>query len=118
MGGLISRCYLARHGNERVSRLITLASPHQGSDMCQIGIGQNAREMTTGSLWLKDMAAEPLTVPATSLRNAYDNYVMPQDNQRLPGAHDIELPAVGHIAMLYDRRIADLLIEQLQHKTS
>ena len=23
-----------------------------------------------------------------SLRNAYDNYVMPQDNQRLPGAQD------------------------------
>lgn len=117
MGGLISRCYLARHGNARVARLITLASPHQGSDMCQIGLGQNAREMTTGSLWLQDMAAEPLTVPAVSLRNTYDNYVMPQDNQRLPGARDIELPPVGHIAMLYDRRVANQLIELLQQTT-
>ncbi len=116
MGGLIARCYLARHGNERVARLITLASPHRGSDMCQIGLGQNAREMTTGSLWLQDMAAEPLTVPSISLRNAYDNYVMPQDNQRLPGAQDIELPPVGHIAMLLDRRVAQLLIELLQNK--
>jgi len=113
MGGLIARCYLARHGNERIARLITLASPHQGSDMCQIGMGQNAREMTTGSLWLQDMAAEPLTVPAVSLRNAYDNYVMPQDNQRLPGARDIELAPVGHIAMLYDARIANQIIELL-----
>jgi len=113
MGGLIARCYLARHGNERVARLITLASPHMGSDMSRIGFGQNSREMTTGSLWLQDMAAEPLTVPAVSLRNAYDNYVMPQDNQRLPGAQDIELPPVGHIAMLYDRRVARLLIELL-----
>jgi ABC-type branched-subunit amino acid transport system substrate-binding protein len=59
------------------------------------------------------LAAEPLTVPTISLRNAYDNYVMPQDNQRLPGAQDIELPPVGHIAMLYDRRVARLLIELL-----
>lgn len=117
MGGLISRCYLARHGNERVARLITLATPHQGSDMCQIGLGQNAREMTTGSLWLQDMAAESPTVPTISLRNSYDNYVMPQDNQRLPGARDLELPPVGHIAMLYDGRVANQLIELLKQKT-
>ena len=117
MGGLVARCYLARHGNQRVARLITLATPHQGSDLSQIGFGQNSREMTSGSLWLQDMAAEPLGVPAISLRNAYDNYVMPQDNQRLPGAQDIELPPVGHIAMLYDYRIACRLIELLQPGT-
>ena len=84
-----------------------------GSELSRIGFGQNSREMTTGSLWLQDMAAERLAVPAVSLRNAYDNYVMPQDNQRLPGAQDIELPPIGHIAMLYDRRVARLLIELL-----
>jgi triacylglycerol lipase len=62
--------------------------------------------------------SEPLTVPAVSLRNAYDNYVMPQDNQRLPGARDIELPAIGHIAMLYDVRVAKMLIDLLKPKTS
>lgn len=116
MGGLIARCYLARHGNARLARLITLATPHLGSELSRIGFGQNSREMTTGSLWLQDMAAEELNVPAVSLRNAYDNYVMPQDNQRLPGARDIELPPVGHLAMLYDARIARLLIELLQQK--
>ncbi len=116
MGGLIARCYLARHGNARLARLITLATPHLGSELSRIGFGQNSREMTTGSLWLQDMAAEELNVPAVSLRNAYDNYVMPQDNQRLPGARDIELPPVGHLAMLYDARVARLLIELLQQK--
>lgn len=116
MGGLIARCYLARHGRDRVARLITLATPHLGSELSRIGFGQNSREMTTGSLWLQDMAAERLAVPTISLRNAYDNYVMPQDNQRLPGARDIELPPVGHLAMLYDARVARLLIELLQQK--
>lgn len=110
MGGLICRSYLARHGSERVDRLLTLATPHAGSVMSKIGFGQNSREMTPGSLWLRDMATETVKIPAISLRNAYDNYVMPQDNQRLPGARDIEMPPVGHIAMLYDDRVAHLLL--------
>jgi len=116
MGGLICRSYLARHGSERVDRLFTLATPHAGSVLSRIGFGQNSREMTPGSLWLRDMATETLTIPTVSLRNPYDNYVMPQDNQRLTGARDVELPAVGHIAMLYDSRIAELLIELLTVK--
>jgi len=117
MGGLICRSYLARHGSDRVDRLLTLATPHQGSALARIGIGKNAREMQPGSLWLRDMASETIKIPFVSLRNAYDNYAMPQDNQRLPGARDVELPPVGHIAMLYDRRIADLLIELLKQKS-
>lgn len=117
MGGLICRCYLARHGSERVDRLLTLATPHQGSELARIAFGRNAREMEPGSLWLRDLAGVALKIPACSLRNPYDNYAMPQDGQRLPGAADLELPAVGHLALLYDRRIADLLRELLARKT-
>lgn len=116
MGGLICRSYLARHGIERVDRLFTLATPHAGSLLSKIGFGQNSREMTPGSLWLRDMAHEPIKIPAVSLRNAYDNYVMPQDNQRLAGARDVELPPVGHIAMLYDEPVAKILLELLKLK--
>ena len=116
MGGLVCRSYLARHGIERVDRLLTLATPHQGTALARIGIGQNAREMEPGSLWLTDMAAEPLKIPVISLRNPYDNYAMPQDNQRLPGATDVELPATGHLAILYDSRIAELLLELLKQR--
>jgi triacylglycerol lipase len=111
MGGLICRSYLARHGISRVAQLITLATPHAGSELARIGFGQNAREMEPDSLWLRDMAQETVKIPAISLRNPYDNYVMPQDNQRLPGARDVELPALGHIAMLYDVRVFRLLLE-------
>jgi triacylglycerol lipase len=111
MGGLICRSYLARHGIARVAQLITLATPHAGTELGRIGFGQNAREMTPDSLWLRDMAQETVKIPAISLRNPWDNYVMPQDKQRLPGARDVELPPVGHIAMLYDERVAQLLLE-------
>ena len=111
MGGLVCRSYLARHGIEKVGKLITLATPHQGTELARIGLGRNAREMEPDSLWLHDMASEAVKVPTLSLRNPYDNYVMPQDNQRLPGAKDVELPATGHVAMLYNRRIADIVLD-------
>lgn len=110
MGGLVCRSYLARHGDEQVARLVTLATPHHGTELARLGIGRNAREMEPDSLWLRDMAGEAVKVPTVSLRNPYDNYVMPQDNQRLPGAKDVELPATGHIAMLYNREIANIVL--------
>ena len=106
MGGLVCRSYLARHGGGRVERLITIASPHSGSELARIGIGQNAREMEPGSRWLKDLASSVTPVRAISIRTPHDNYVMPQDNQRLPGALDVELDGIGHLALLFSRRTA------------
>jgi triacylglycerol lipase len=111
MGGLICRSYLARHGHERVAALITLATPNAGTELARYGIGQNAREMQPDSLWLRDMAAEKPGVPAIAFCNPCDNYVFPQHNQRLPGAHNVDLPPIGHLAMLYDRHVADLVVD-------
>jgi len=110
MGGLVCRSYLARHGVQRVERLVTIASPHAGTELARIGIGQNAREMEPGSLWLRDLATEAVPVPTISIRTPHDNYVMPQDNQRLPDAIDVELAGIGHLAVLYSRRTAAELI--------
>jgi triacylglycerol lipase len=110
MGGLVCRSYLARHGSGRVERLITLASPHSGSELARIGIGQNAREMEPGSRWLKDLASSVTPVRAISIRTPHDNYVMPQDNQRLPGALDVAVDGIGHLALLFSRRTAGEVI--------
>lgn len=110
MGGLVCRSYLSRHGIAQTSRLITIASPHQGSELARIGLGQNAREMEPGSLWLRDLAAEPVIIPFTSIRTPHDNYVMPQDYQRLAGAEDIELPAIGHLAVLYSSNTSKVIL--------
>ncbi|NJD24228.1 MAG: alpha/beta fold hydrolase [Betaproteobacteria bacterium] len=113
MGGLVCRSYLSVNGPQHVARLVTLASPHMGTQLARIGIGANAREMEPGSRWLADLAAEPLHVPAVSLRTAHDNYVMPQDNQRLPGARDVELAGIGHLAVLYADRTGSALLAAL-----
>lgn len=114
MGGLACRSYLARHGIAQVEKLITIATPHQGSELSRLGFGQSAREMEPGSMWLRDLATEPIKIPMISIRTPHDNYVMPQDNQRLPAAEDVELAGVGHLALLYARRTNKLLLPHLK----
>ena len=110
MGGLVCRSFLARYGIAQVEQLITIASPHRGSELARIGFGQNAREMEPGSMWLRDLATDRIKIPFTSIRTSHDNYVMPQDNQRLPDAEDLELAGIGHLALLYSRRTSSLLL--------
>ena len=114
MGGLVCRACLARHGGDRISRLLTLAAPHGGSELARLGIGPAARQMEADSPWLAQLNAVPVTVPVLALRSPYDNYVMPQDRQVLPGARSLNLPPVGHLAQLTDRRVARLLIDLLK----
>lgn len=110
MGGLVCRSYLARFGDERIARLVTLATPHAGTELARIGFGQNAREMEPDSVWLRDLNAEPRAVPVVAVRNIHDNYVMPDRNQQLPGAREMTLDGIGHLALLFSDRVAAMII--------
>ncbi len=92
MGGLVCRDYLAVAGGDKVAQLITLATPHQGSQLATLGLGDNAREMEPGSGWLQRFAAVPLCVPGVSVRTSHDNFVLPQSRQRLDGMEDVGSP--------------------------
>jgi len=104
MGGLVSRAYLARlGGEERVERLVTIGSPHHGSELARLGIGRCARDMIPGGQWLMRLAAAEAKspgVPVTSIFSWDDNMVAPQDSPRLPGAKTIALESVGHLELL------------------
>ena len=113
MGGLAARAYLRRHGGARVAKLITLGTPHHGTQLARIGLGRNAREMVPGSAWIRELAeAAPLPVPALSVWSARDNYIMPQDSSRLAGARETMLPALGHLAMAFSPKILQILLDE------
>lgn len=115
MGGLSARAYLRACGSERVARLITIASPHQGSKMASLGIGRNARQMQSGSDWVGALAQSnlPADLPVISIYSLHDNLVVPQDNAILAGAQLMPLAGRGHNEMLVSRRVLDLLLELL-----
>lgn len=115
MGGLVSRAYLRRHGNARVAKLVTLGSPHHGSRLAVLGLGENGRQMVPGSDWLAGLnapGAVPLP-PTASFYSCQDNYVMPQDSSLLEGAKVVPLAGLGHLEMAFSPEIARLLLAEL-----
>ncbi|MBL8503940.1 MAG: alpha/beta fold hydrolase [Rhodocyclaceae bacterium] len=115
MGGLVSRAYLRRHGAARVAKLITLGSPHKGSMLAKLGLGENGRQMVPGSQWLKELnapGAVPLP-PTVSLYSCQDNYVMPQDSSLLEGAKVVPLAGIGHLEMAFSPEIERRLLAEL-----
>ncbi len=114
MGGLVARAYLEQVGTDRVEAVVTLATPHSGSLLARLGIGANSRQMEYNSPWLKALSRQHPAVPMVSVRNSHDNFVMPQDSQRFPPAEDIELPALGHLAILFSPRALRTLLDILR----
>lgn len=117
MGGLMARAYLRDHGAARVAGLVTLGSPHHGTVIAALGSGRNARQMRTGSAFLRDLAqaeggAGP-GCPALSIYTVHDNLVAPQDSSRLPWARNVCLHGVAHLAMLLDARVHQAVLGEL-----
>jgi triacylglycerol esterase/lipase EstA (alpha/beta hydrolase family) len=102
MGGLVARAYLRRHGHARVARVITLGSPHHGTALACFGPGQNAAQMRPGSAWLAALAAAEANLQRNlfcSIYSVHDNIVAPQDSSQLPGARNLPMGAIGHVAL-------------------
>jgi triacylglycerol esterase/lipase EstA (alpha/beta hydrolase family) len=104
MGGLAAREYLRAHGPSRVERLVTIASPHHGTAIAALGLGQNARQMGRRSAFLQRLAASEGEggpgVDAVSIWSAHDNLVAPQEASRLPWARSVTLAGIGHVSIL------------------
>ena len=111
MGGLVARAYLNRHGAAQVSRLVTLGTPHGGSELARFGLGENARQMRPGNAWLASLGAPP--VDTLIIYSAHDNYVLPASCLELPGAQRCVLERLGHLSMLFSPRVSQALLDGL-----
>ena len=109
MGGLIARAYLHEFGAARVARIVTLASPHHGSELARRAIGTGGAQLRPGNAWLAalnatEQAAPP--VPIVSLFSRHDNLVAPPDSAMLAHAVNVPFVAVGHLALLFSGLVA------------
>ena len=105
MGGLAAREYLRSHGNARLAKLVTIASPHHGSVLATFGIGANARQMCRGCDFLARLeafeAAGSARVDAVSVYSLHDNLVAPQETSHLPWARrNVTLSGLGHLTII------------------
>jgi pimeloyl-ACP methyl ester carboxylesterase len=132
MGGLAARAYL-RHCAQRgqdsgVESLITLGTPHRGTHIAAVGLGQNAREMRYDAAWLRELQAfeivqgnvsVPTATRITTLNSLQDNIVSRPLEQRLagPGARSIRVRRLGHMSLATSVRTFRLVDRILRRRT-
>ena len=117
MGGLAARAFLRTYpGRNDVAAVITLGTPHRGTALASLALGENARQMRLGSAWLQSLFEdEPLGAYRnfTLIFSHHDNIVAPQADQHLPGAQLIALHGVGHLMLTSDPRVRPMLARSL-----
>jgi pimeloyl-ACP methyl ester carboxylesterase len=120
MGGLACRAYLNSRSateNERIFKVITLGTPHQGTVHAALGQGQNTRQMRRKSTWRDALSARERSSDVAKLicvLTHHDNIVAPQAMQTVSGAKTIELHGIGHVALAYSEEVLQIVINELQ----
>lgn len=124
MGGLVARAYLCVHGDARIARVITLGTPHHGTGLAGFGMGDNSEQMRwiaaesggTPSAWLQQLAAREdckRYALFVSIYSHHDNIIAPQTSSELPGARNIDLHGIGHVALGLNPRVQEIVIDEI-----
>ncbi len=121
MGGLVSRYFAAiDNGARRINRLITLGTPHGGAEVRPLGVGRARKEMAAGSALLERLANATIGHPTevTIVSSSRDVLVGGGRHAELPGAESIRIDRLNHLEMLFDREVADLIIDRVARQTA
>ncbi len=119
MGGVVGRYYVQLLGGDgAIANLITLGSPHLGTDVSEFGVGHPTRELLVGSKLVQRLAAAP---PPRDTRVctifSHCDHLVPASTQsalEIPRAERIEYDDLGHVALLGSRRVARDVIKRLK----
>jgi len=115
MGGLVIRSYLAEKSvQSKVRRVVTLGSPHGGSKLAVLGLGQAAKEMIPGSAFLESLN-QGVQIPEEgrfyAIYTIVDNMVLPNESTKLAwdGVKNLETRGVNHVGLAYSKHTARLV---------
>jgi pimeloyl-ACP methyl ester carboxylesterase len=117
MGGVVARYYLAFGGGDAaIHHLVTLGSPHSGTDVSGFGVGHPTRELVLGSKLVQRLAATapPEHARVTTILSRGDALVPAASQPEIAGAERIVFDDLGHVALLGSRRVARTIIERLR----
>jgi pimeloyl-ACP methyl ester carboxylesterase len=116
MGGLVIRAWMRRHGSADVAKIITLGTPHQGTQMARCSPTTNAAQMAWHNPWLQALQASETAAIRQLMHIAltqHDNIVYPQREQVLPDASVTEFKGLGHLELCLDARVIGFVLQKL-----
>lgn len=116
MGGLVARAAARIAKPGVIGRIITLGTPHHGTELaCRFG-WPNTRQMCRGSDWLLALNGQQegrFGVPLTSLYSVDDEFIVPTASATVYGARSIELRGLGHLSLLRAPRVIESIVSEL-----
>jgi len=121
MGGVVGRYYVTLAGGDgAVAHLITIGSPHSGTELSAVGVGRPTRELVLDSAMLTRLAAAPppARTRITIVWSRGDALVPGARQRAVPGAEILMYPDLGHVALLASRRVARDVIARLSAPAS
>lgn len=100
-GGVVARAWVADHGgDEQARRVVTLGSPHHGTETAQLALDAAGtcptacRQLAPGSDFLRALNAGDETPPGPAYVSVWtetDRVVVPADSARLSGATNVQV---------------------------
>ncbi len=119
MGGVVGRYYVQLLGGDgTVANLVTLGSPHVGTDVAELGVGHPTRELLVGSKLVTRLAAAPAPRDTRVLTIfSHADALVPAHTQlalEIPRAERIVYDDLGHVGFLGSRRVARDIIRRLK----
>lgn len=130
MGGIISRYFMTiGAGRGKVKNLITLGTPHQGTELSiflrGMSLGSLNSDLRAGSYFIRSLQDHPLPkgCKITSVYTPYDILVWPRKNciaQGIPkkSFENIEFKHVGHMGLLYNDQVLESVMKRLARVAS
>lgn len=117
MGGVVARYYVTLLGGDgKVANLVTLGSPHAGTDVSAIGLGAPAKELFANSTLIQrlEAAPRPTRTRLTVIWSRSDALVPAAKHARIDGVDEVLYDDLGHLSLLTDRRVAADVIARLR----
>lgn len=112
LGGLVCRCAAGDpRYRDRVAGLVTLGSPHGGSELAWLGGNRMARDLIPGRAIPRAVAQAPdPDCPRLAVYTLTDDYVFPLNHLRTGrnGWNECVCAPMGHVWMLYSRQVAGM----------
>lgn len=118
MGGLICRSYLQQYSElVRTERLITIATPHQGTWTAYSYNRPACVQMRPGSHFLAELNGDLAVLQRlrfTSIWTPFDLTILPATSSWLPVGEMVQVLSPFHATLLLDPRILHVVARQLQ----
>ena len=118
MGGIVARHYLQEQlGLDKVDKLVTVESPHQGLTLARYGPGECARQMDPLHPFMKKMREGLEQIAGLPILGIYSDVnpfsAKSTAYQLLDGRSDCFLPGHGHVSLLLMQPVAERIISFL-----